>query len=155
MQYQEAKLGRIFVAKIEHGDDLLGEIKKLARIEQIKAANFFVLGAIEKSSFVGGPSNCTVPPEPVWCNFADGRELVGVGTIFTDGQEPVLHLHGVFGKEKQPLMGCIRADTQVYLLVEVIIYELLELQVQRELDPQLGVKVLSFFQGSKSHLTAK
>lgn len=144
MQYQQGKVGRVFVAKIEHGDNLLEELEKLALLEKIEQANFFVLGAVEKASFVVGPKECSVPPNPVWSSFTDGRELLGIGTIFSDGQEPVLHLHGVFGKGEQSLMGCIRMDTQAYLLVEVIIYELLGVQAKREIDPKLGVKVLKF-----------
>lgn len=145
MQYQQGTIGRVFVAKIEHGDNLLEELKKLAQLEEVKQANFFVLGAVEKASLVVGPKECAIPPEPVWNSFADGRELLGIGTIFSDEQEAVLHLHGVFGKGEQPLMGCIRLDTRAYLLVEVIIYELLGVQAKRELDPKLGVKVLNFY----------
>lgn len=142
MQYQQGKIGRVFLAKIEDGDDLLEELKNLAQKEEINSANFFLLGAMEKASFVGGPKACNIPPEPVWCGFADGRELLGIGTIFSDGEEPILHLHGVFGKGDTALMGCIRDDAKAYLIVEVVIYELVGFEVRREMDYKLGVKVL-------------
>lgn len=125
MKYTVGSIGRVLVVKVEHGDDLLEEIKNLAIKENIISASLFMLGALKKASLVVGPRECTVPPEPVWASFTDGREIMGIGSIFSDGVEPVIHLHAAFGRGDNVLMGCVREGTETYLVVEVIILELL------------------------------
>jgi hypothetical protein len=144
MQYQKASLGRIIVAKIEHGDDLLDELKKLLQSEQIKAGVMFMIGALQTGSLVVGPETCDVPPQPVWKEFHDGREVLGIATIFTEGSEPVIHLHASLGRGDEPLTGCIRKDAQVYLVVEVILLELLDTSAIRTLDAMTGLNLLGF-----------
>jgi predicted DNA-binding protein with PD1-like motif len=42
MEYQAGCIGRIFVARIDHGEDLLAELEGLAKLEDIRQA-FFIL----------------------------------------------------------------------------------------------------------------
>ena len=142
MKYQKGSIGRVFVVKMEHGDDLLKELRDLAVRENIMSAGMYMIGALKSASLVTGPKACTVPPEVKWANFTDCREIVGLGTIFHDGKEPVVHLHSVFGKGDISLTGCVRADTEVYLIVEIIIMEFIGINAVREIDPALGMKVL-------------
>ncbi|PKM76403.1 MAG: DNA-binding protein [Firmicutes bacterium HGW-Firmicutes-15] len=144
MQYQKASLGRVIVAKIEHGDDLLEELQNLLRTEQIQAGLMFMIGALQGGSLVVGPEDCTVPPQPVWKEFQDGRELLGMATVFTEGSEPVIHLHASLGRGEEPLTGCIRKDARVYLVVEVIVLELLDSGAIRTLDALTGLNLLGF-----------
>lgn len=142
MKYQQGNIGRVFVAKIEHGEDFIGEIKKLAVQENIRSATLFMIGALKSASVVVGPQEPVLPPTPMWRDFDNSRELVGVGTLFWDGDEPLLHAHGVFGKGDVSLMGCIRKDTEVFLLLEVIIFELTGVNAVRQFNETLGLKAL-------------
>jgi predicted DNA-binding protein with PD1-like motif len=144
MQYQKASLGRVIIAKIEHGDDLLEELKNLLRAEQIHSGVMFMIGALQAGSLVVGPETCIVPPQPVWKEFHDGREVLGIATVFTEGSEPVIHLHASLGRGEEPLTGCIRKDAQVYLVVEVILLELLDSGAIRTLDTLTGLNLLGF-----------
>lgn len=145
MQYRQGQLGRVFLARVEHGDNLLEEIRNLARAENLDGAVIFMIGALKSASMVVGPRECTVPPEPVWESFGDGREIVGIGTLYPDETgEPALHLHGVLGKGPVSLTGCLRAGTEVYLVVEMVIMELSKLDVLRRFDPETGLKILYF-----------
>jgi predicted DNA-binding protein with PD1-like motif len=142
MKYTVGSIGRVLVVKVEHGDDLLEEIKSLAVKENIGSAAFFMLGALKKASLVVGPRECTVPPEPVWARFADGREIMGIGSIFRDGTEPVIHLHAAFGRGEKALAGCVREGTEAYLVVEVVILEVLGGGAFRGEDPITGMRLL-------------
>ncbi|ACV63817.1 conserved hypothetical protein [Desulfofarcimen acetoxidans DSM 771] len=142
MKYQKGNIGRVFAVKMEHGDDLLEELKKLAVRENIESAGMYMIGALKSAALVTGPRALTVPPEVEWVSFADGREIVGLGTIFHDGNEPVVHLHSVFGKGESALAGCVRKDTEVYLVVEIIIMEFTGINAMRGIDPALGMKVM-------------
>jgi len=143
MKYSQGEVGRIFVVKIEHGDDLLKELEHLAGLENIGAGVFYVIGAIKEASMVTGPRECTCPPVPVWYKFSDCREILGIGTLFCENAKPIIHLHGVAGREGKTVMGCIRGENEVYLVAEVILIELKNARAFRELDKELGVKVLN------------
>lgn len=144
MKYKQGNIGRVFVAKIEHGENLLEEIKRLAVKENISSAIVYVIGALKGASIVTGPKECTVPPDPNRERFNDGREMLGVGTIFRENGEPVLHMHSTFGKGKATLMGCVRSDAEVYLVAEVIILELENVGAIREIDENIQLSVLGF-----------
>ncbi len=144
MQYQMGSIGRVVVAKIEHGDDLLLEIEKILVQEKISAAVMYMIGAMQEASLVVGPQATTVPPEPVWRKFADGRELLGIGTAFCDESGPHIHLHASIGRGDESLTGCIRQDSQVYLVVELILLEIINSGGIRTLDELTGLKLLGF-----------
>jgi len=144
MQYQKGSIGRVIVAKIEHGDDLLVELKSLLIKEEIKAGIMFMIGALQAGSLVVGPETCSVPPNPVWKAFQDGREILGIATIFSDETEPVIHLHTSLGRGEENWTGCLRKDAQVYLVVEVIILELIDSGAVRTLDALTGLTLLGF-----------
>jgi uncharacterized protein len=144
MQYQKGSIGRVIVAKIEHGDDLLVELRGLLHKEEIKAGIMFMIGALQAGSLVVGPETCSVPPDPVWKDFEDGREIIGIATVFPDGAEPVIHLHASLGRGEETWTGCIRKDARVYLVVEVIILEIIDSGALRTLDALTGMNLLGF-----------
>lgn len=144
MKYKQGKIGRVFVARVEHGDDLLEELKKMAEDENIESAVLYVLGAIKKASLVAGPEKCTLPPAPVWRGFTDCREVLGIGTLFWKENEPLIHLHATLARGDDSLMGCIRGRSEVYIIAEVIVIELTGTGAFRELDEKTGLKLLNF-----------
>ncbi len=129
---------------IEHGEDLLTELKSLAVKENIRSGVILIMGAMKSASLVTGPRECTIPPEPVWRGFTDGRELLAAGTLFWDEAEPLLHVHGSVGKGDTVLTGCMRGGTEAYLIVEAVILEIQGIDAVRALDPVLGLKTLQF-----------
>ncbi|HBX24656.1 MAG TPA: DNA-binding protein [Desulfotomaculum sp.] len=144
MKYSQGELGRVFVARVEHGDDLLGELKQLVQVENVEAGVFYVIGALKEATVVTGPEKCVLPPVPMFRNFNDGREIIGLGTMFRDGEEPLFHLHGALGRGDTALMGCIRGTSEVYLVAEVILLEIKGAGAGKELDPASGLKMLKF-----------
>jgi len=145
VQYRQGKPGRIFIAKVEHGDDLLNQLGQLAVKEKIASAVLFLIGALKKAGMVVGPREDVVPPDPVWRKFDDAHEVLGIGTLFNDSQgEPAIHLHASVGRGPESLTGCIREDAQAYLVVEVIIVEMLGSGALRTLDGITGMNMLGF-----------
>jgi predicted DNA-binding protein with PD1-like motif len=63
MDYTQGKLGRVFVARVDHEEDLLSELEDLAVNENIRSAFFFLLGATGGASVVTGPKEKCIPPE--------------------------------------------------------------------------------------------
>lgn len=145
MKYRQGKTGRIFTARLDHGDDLLDGLKQLAEKEKIEAAVIHVIGALKGASLVVGPEECTRPPVPVWRQFDDCRELLGTGTLFRDGRgEPVIHLHGAAGRGGATLTGCVRGESEVFLVAEVIVLEMTGTGAVKDLDEASGLKMLIF-----------
>lgn len=145
MEFKEARLGRLFLLKFAHGDDLLQEILKFAVSNTIRAAWLQFLGALKRGKLVSGPEKPELPPTPVWQEFSQAWEIIGVGNLFWEGDSPRLHIHGALGKGEATLTGCLRQETEVYLVAEALLLEITDVNVCRRLDPALGVSMLEFF----------
>jgi uncharacterized protein len=142
MQFQEARPGRLFILKFSHGEDLLQEISQFAIAHNIKAAWMQFLGALKQGKLVSGPKKPELPPVPVWQEFSGAWEIIGLGNLFWEEDSPRLHVHGALGRGEATLTGCLRQETEVYLVVEVLLLEIADLKVKRRFDPGLGVSML-------------
>lgn len=147
MHVHEAKLGRLFLLIMAHGDDLVQEITNFAITEQVRGARLFFLGALKQGNLVSGPTVPELPPVPVWQAFSHGWEILGLGNLFWEENTPKLHLHGALGKGEATLAGCLRRENEVYLVAEILVLELTGINVCRRLDPELGVSLLEFASG--------
>lgn len=135
MNYQIGKPGRIIVARFSDGDDLLGGIAGICRAEEIRAACFNIVGGIKGGRYVVGPETEEMPPVPVWRELQESHEAVGFGTVFWDKDQPKVHFHGAYGKHDSVKAGCLREGSEVFLVLEVVITEILDVSIIRELDP--------------------
>ena len=143
MEYQVGNTGRVIVARGFEGDDVYGEIERITAAEDIRCAAVIVVGGLRTGKVVVGPKDPAGPIEPIVREFADAREIAGVGTIFCDEDGPKLHLHGAIGRGDEVIAGCPRGGATVFCLLEVVIIELLNIDASRALDPELGLKLLT------------
>ena len=143
MKYQSGSLGRVFWATLDHGEDLRGGLLDLVRRENINQAVVLLLGALESGRMVLGPVRPEVPPEPAWFDFADGREIVGLGSLARGDDGPTLHLHLSAGRSDDVRTGCLREDSRVFLVVEAVILEISGPVLRRVFDRDAGVELLS------------
>jgi predicted DNA-binding protein with PD1-like motif len=86
MEYTKGRIGRVFTVRIDHGDDLIKELIKLAELERIESAFFTLLGALKEGKLVTGPKESIVPPEPVWSGFDDVHEILGISFSRTENR---------------------------------------------------------------------
>lgn len=143
MKYQIGKVGRVVVARFEDGDDLLASLVDIARAESIKAAVVYLVGGLKGGRFVVGPeTEGELPPKPIWRELTESHEIIGFGTIFWEGDEPKVHLHGAYGKRDSVKVGCLRADSSTFLVLECIVMEIEGVTARRELDPAVGLALL-------------
>ena len=75
---------------------------------------------------------------------------MGVGTIFSDESGPKLHLHAGIGRGDTTIVGCPRGGASVFCVLEVIIMEITGIDASRELDPEIGLKLLTLGAGGKT-----
>jgi predicted DNA-binding protein with PD1-like motif len=144
MEYRTGKVDRVVVARFDEGDDFLGGLKDLLTREEIRQGWFHILGGLREAEVVTGPRAPVMPPEPVWDKVSGARETLGSGTIFWDGSEPKIHLHAAMGHHGDTLTACVRKGTKVYLILEVIIFELTGFEATRPWFDQGGFNRLTF-----------
>jgi predicted DNA-binding protein with PD1-like motif len=142
MKYTAGSIGRVFVAKFEDGDNILEELAQTARKENIKGAIFHLIGGIKQGNIVVGPEKESLPPVPIWRNIEESHELIGTGTIFWEGDDPKIHLHGAFGKRDEVKVGCLRQSSETFLVLEAVILELIGMDARREFDDASGLTLL-------------
>ncbi|MDD1665688.1 MAG: DUF296 domain-containing protein [Methanomicrobiales archaeon] len=144
MRYASARMGRIFVARVDHGEDLIQELRNLLTREGISHAVMLFLGALAKGSVVTGPEEPVIPPIPHMVKFGGGWEVVGMATAYPGVDGPAIHLHGSIGRGDKVLTGCLRDRAETYLVMEVVILELTDLPVQRNRDERTGLVLPDF-----------
>jgi len=142
MEYQSGRIGRVLVARFEDGEDILKGISDMARKENIRSAVFNLIGGIKKGRVVVGPEKEELPPKPIWREIQESHEVLGVGTIFREGDEPKVHLHGTFGKRDKIHVGCLREVSETFLVLEAIIVEIEGITARREYDEKSGLVLL-------------
>ncbi|MFO0754127.1 MAG: PPC domain-containing DNA-binding protein [Thermodesulfovibrionales bacterium] len=142
MKYQTGETGRIVVARFEDGDSILQGLTDIARKENIRAGVFYLVGGMKAGRFVVGPEKETLPPVPVWRELSESHEIVGIGTLFWQGDEPKIHFHGAYAKRDSVKAGCMRESAETFLVLEAIIMEIRGVNAVRELDPASGMVLL-------------
>ena len=142
MNYRIGEPGRIVVARFEDGDQILQGLGDIAKKENIRAAVFYLVGGMKGGRFVVGPEREEMPPVPVWRELNESHEIVGLGTIFWQGDEPKLHFHGAYAKRDNVKAGCMRENAETFLVLEAIIMEIKGVNAMRDLDPISGMVLL-------------
>ena len=144
MEYAVGKPGRVIAARLFEGEDLYESIEQIANKENIKSAAVLITGGFRKASVVVGPKQETPKIVGNFTDFAGPGEVLGVGTIYRDDEGPKLHIHTAIGKAGETLIGCPRGGAKTFLILEVTIIELDQIEGSRKLDETTGLKLLRF-----------
>jgi len=142
MKYQVGEIGRVIVARFEDREDALKNIADIAKKENIRSAVFYLIGGLRQGRVVVGPEKEELPPKPVWKEIKESHEVLGIGTIFWQEDEPKIHFHGAFGKKDMIKVGCLRETSETFLVIEAIIIEIEGVTARRELDQASGLTLL-------------
>jgi predicted DNA-binding protein with PD1-like motif len=144
MQYTEGQLGRVFVVRIDDGEDLLVSLRQFILDKDIKAGSITFLGALMNGRMVTGPEEPVIPPVPHFVMFEGGWEVFGIGTIYPGEGGPHIHYHASVGRSGHALTGCLREKATTYLIIEAVIMEFTGVKARREFDQktQLHLPVL-------------
>ena len=142
MKYSTGKLGRLFVVRFDHKEDLNSGINSIMKNEKIRFATIQLIGAIKSGSIVAGPKEDKIPPEPNKMSFSKSHEILGYGTIVNNGDSVLSHIHVSVGRGKEVLTGCLREFSEVFITVEAVITEINEIDAYRVLDPKIKQNVL-------------
>jgi predicted DNA-binding protein with PD1-like motif len=144
MEYKVGKAGRIVAARLFEGEDIYESIESIAHKENIKAAAVLITGGFRKADVVVGPKQEKPRIIGNFKPFAGPGEVLGVGTLYRDDKQPKLHIHTAIGKENQVMVGCPRGGASTFLILEVTIIEINEVEARRKLDESTGLNLLKF-----------
>jgi predicted DNA-binding protein with PD1-like motif len=139
MQYTEGQIGRVFVVRIDDGEDMLISLRQFISDKSIQAGSILFLGALMNGRMVTGPEDPVIPPVPHFVMFEGGWEVFGVGTIYPGEGGPHIHYHASVGRSGHALTGCLREKAITYLIVEAVIMEFNGLSARREFDKRTQV----------------
>jgi|YNPNPStandDraft_1061719.scaffolds.fasta_scaffold00002_113 predicted DNA-binding protein with PD1-like motif len=145
MEYTQGRLGRVFVARLHEGESIYDAVEQIALREGVDCAVVWAVGGMRSGRVVTGPENPRGKIVAHVEEFDDARELIGFGTLFPQDGKPSLHFHAGLGRGDKALVGCPREGMSVFLVLEVVIVELLDVSAARELDPESGFRLLSIF----------
>ncbi|RPI39288.1 MAG: DNA-binding protein [Methanoregulaceae archaeon] len=146
MQYTEGQIGRVFVVRIDDGEDMLLALRQFILDRNIQAGSIHFLGALMNGRMVTGPEEPVIPPVPHFVMFEGGWEIFGVGTIYPGEGGPHIHYHASVGRSGHALTGCLREKAITYLIVEAVIMEFTGLSARREFDQKMQVHLPVFGQ---------
>jgi hypothetical protein len=155
MQYTEGQLGRVFVVRIDDGEDMLVSLHQFILDKGIHAGTILFLGALMNGRMVTGPEEPVIPPTPHFVMFEGGWEVFGIGTIFMGEGGPHIHYHASVGRSGHALTGCLREKATTYLIVEAVILEFTGLSARREFDKKMQVHLPVLGTGENSVPTDK
>ncbi len=145
MRFSEARQGRVFVLRLEDGEIINETVEKFAIEKGIKAAAVIVLGGVDRGSrlVVGPEDGRSEKITPMGTVLGDVHEMTGTGTIFRNEEgTPRLHMHMSTGRNEKSITGCTRNGVRVWLIAEIIIFELLDSSATRRLDEATGFELL-------------
>ncbi|MEW6571553.1 MAG: DUF296 domain-containing protein [Nitrospirota bacterium] len=142
MKYSIGRAGRIIISRFEDGEDILQNIIDISKKENVRTAIVYLIGGIKKGRVVVGPEKEELPPNPIWSEIRESHEVLGIGTIFWEKDEPKIHFHGAFGKKDVAKVGCLRENSETFLIMEAIIVEIEGVDARRELDQASGLTLL-------------
>lgn len=144
MDYSVGLTGRTVVLRLSDGEAVYPAIESVAQKECIASAAVWIIGGVKNGNVVVGPKDAaSVPLETMHERFSDEREIVGVGTLFLNGDgRPSLHLHAGIGKGASPIVGCPRKGLDCWLVDEVIIIELVNVKARRVKQKKCELELL-------------
>lgn len=143
MEYAVGKTGRVIAARLFESEQLYESIESIAEKEKMKSAAVLITGGIRKAEVVVGPKTETPKIEPNFLSFTGPGEVLGVGTIYCDEKgKPKLHLHAGIGRGDKHIVGCPRGGASIFLILEVTIIEITDINAKRETDAATGFKLL-------------
>lgn len=145
MKYSEGKIGRVFVIRLEDGDELPACLERFAGEHNISVGQAVLVGGIGSGEVVSGPRrNKELPIDPMLVPIDGVHEVVGIGVLVPDKDgRPSFHIHAALGRAGKTVTGCLRMGARTWLVGEVILYEILGAGMARLPDKASGFELLT------------
>ena len=146
MKATEARVGRVFVLRLDDGDVIPDCIEQFAVAQKVRVGQVLLLGGVGGGSVVSGPRDSgTMPPDVLRLPVDRAHETLAVGLLVPDESGvPRLHIHGALGRAGNTLTGCLRDGVTTWFAAEAVVNEIVSDAVSRQPDARSGLSLLSF-----------
>ena len=144
MKATEGRIGRIFVIRLEHDDVVPDCLEEFAEKKGLNVGYVTIIGGMTEGNIVTGPRQSEeMPPDPMTTPVEAAHEVVGTGVIAPDQEgRPKLHLHAALGRAGRTIAGCLRPGLKTWLVGEVIMCEILDVESKRVFDEKSRFSLL-------------
>ncbi len=142
MKYSTGHIGRVILLRLDEDEDVLESLESVARKERIECGIFFLIGSLKEGSLVSGAETELMPIVPMWRHISENHEVLGIGNILPMDGQPKIHLHAALARKEEIQMGCLRGESKVFLLEEIVILELTGIEAVRQKDERTGLSLL-------------
>ena len=72
------------------------------------------------------------------------HEILGIGDIFLKDGKPKIHLHAGAGRGDNTKLGCLRGESEVFMVIEAFVFELEGISARRIADEEQGFAPVDF-----------
>lgn len=139
MEYR--RFGNTVYVRLDPGEEILEEVKKLAEKEKIALAQISGIGAV--NDFTAGVYN-TVSKEYHSIRFQGAYEIVSLsGTVTQKDGEVYLHIHMSAGDEEGKVSGG-HLNRAVISATGEIVLQITEGTVERKFSKEIGLNLFRF-----------
>jgi len=136
-RFWEASAGRVWVGRLETGDDLVEEIERVCAEHDVRAAWVSAIGAVKHASFAYYEQQ-----EHRYLELASSEhhEIIGfVGNISIRDDRPFLHAHAAFGSVSGAAVGGHLLRGCEVFAAEITIREMTGVELIRTPDEVTGL----------------
>lgn len=129
--------GRVAVARLDHGADLLVEVMRVASDTEFKTAEFHAIGALQRARLSFYDQTAKTYDEFV---LDEPLEIVSLlGTVTRRDGAPAIHAHAILAGHDGSTHGGHVNPGCIIFAGEVVMHELLGAAPERELDAVTGL----------------
>jgi uncharacterized protein len=132
---REGKQGRVIVARLENGKEVISEIVKICEEKNIRAGSLSVIGGLSDVELISMDS---IYPKLINQNLVHPGpfEIQGTGTIALHNDAIVPHIHVTLGKFGNESLTGHLVKGKIALFIELVVTEILDVNMIRkeELD---------------------
>ena len=140
MKSIETSIGRVIVAKVEPGEDLIDAINQVVKKHEIKAGLINLIGALNKITI--GYFDIETKEYNLKTFEEDVELLSCMGNVSYKDGEPIIHLHIALGRGDYSLFGGhLSQPSIISVTAEVYIYEIAK-KLERAVDSATQLSLL-------------
>jgi predicted DNA-binding protein with PD1-like motif len=138
----EGRVGRVLVANLPRGSDLLGSLESLAGESGIQGGFFTAIGAVRRAAFSYYDQSSH---QYVVIKKDEGLEITSCsGNFGVFEGRPRIHCHVTFcDRQGRAIGGHLLPGTEVFV-GEVHLTEVDGVKLERRMDPETGIAMLDF-----------
>jgi predicted DNA-binding protein with PD1-like motif len=136
-RFWEASAGRVWVGRLETGDDLVEEIERVCAEHEVLAAWVSAIGAVKRAAFAYYEQNDRRYLE---LESSEHHEIIGfVGNVSIRDDRPFLHAHATFASRSGAAVGGHLLRGCEVFVAEITIREMTGVELIRTPDEVTGL----------------